>query len=161
MIERIFPGLKGLQNIHPLVVHFPIAFLAGAVLFYFLSIAFRREGLARSAFAMLVLGALSALVAAATGLYAEEGVMVARSVRAALLEPHEQWMLVVTGLSVVLTGWAFWRRPMPQKGKTLFLILLVLMMAILAKAGDHGARMVYEYNAGGSACPQPIEYQSP
>jgi uncharacterized membrane protein len=162
MLERLLPGLKGLQNIHPLVVHFPIAFLSGAVLLYFLSVVFHRygrgDGLQRSGFVVLVLGTLSALVAVTTGLYAEGGVMVARSVRSALLEPHEQWMMATTALSAILTGWAFWRRPMPQKGKTVFLILLVVMMAVLAKGGDYGARMVYEYNAGGSACGQPIEF---
>jgi uncharacterized membrane protein len=156
-IARIFPGVKGLQNLHPLFVHFPIAFLYGAVLLYFLSVFFRREGLARSGFAALVLGMVSALAAAATGLYAEEGVMVARSVREAILDPHKLWMLAATGLSVVLTGWAFWRRPMPQKGKALFLILLVAMAAVLAKGADYGAWMVYQYNAGGAACGQPIE----
>lgn len=157
VVARIFPGVKGLQNLHPLFVHFPIAFLCGAVLLYFLSVIFRREGLARSAFACLVLGMVSALLATATGLYAEEGVMVARSVHEAILNPHMRWMLAATGLSVALTGWAFWRRPMPQKGKALFLILLAAMACVLVKGSDYGAWMVYEYNAGGSACGQPIE----
>ncbi|HSA59312.1 MAG TPA: DUF2231 domain-containing protein [bacterium] len=157
MLESLLPGLKSLQNPHPLVVHFPIAFLLGAVFLYMLSIAVRREGMAKSAFACLLLGAISALVAAGTGLYAEEGVMVGRSVRAALLEPHEQWMLTATGLSVVLALWAGWRRPMPQRGKSFFLILLVVLLAVIAKGADFGGRMVYEYNAGGSACGQPIE----
>ncbi len=161
MIEFLLPGLKSLQNPHPLVVHFPIAFLLGAVFLYLLSVAVRREGVARSAFACLLLGAVSALVAMGTGLYAEEGVMVARSVRAALLEPHKSWMLAATGLSVVLALWAGWRRPMPQKGRVIFLILLAILGAVLAKGADYGGRMVYEYNAGGSACPQPIELNKP
>jgi uncharacterized membrane protein len=157
MLESLLPGVRSLQNPHPLVVHFPIAFLLGAAFLYWLSIAVRREGVARSGFACLLLGAVSALAATGTGLYAEEGVMVARSVREALLEPHERWMLAATGLSVVLALWAAWRRPMPQRGKTAFLILLIALAAVLAKGADFGGRMVYEYNAGGSACPQPIE----
>jgi uncharacterized membrane protein len=157
LIDSLLPGLKSLQNPHPLVVHFPIAFLLGAVFLYGLSIAVRREGAARSGFACLLLGSVSALAATGTGLYAEEGVMVARSVRAVLLEPHETWMLAATGLSVVLALWAAWRRPMPQKGRTVFVILLIALAAVLVKGADYGGRMVYEYNAGGSACPQPIE----
>ena len=157
VLDQLFPGLKSMQNIHPLVVHYPIALLGGAALLYFLSVFFRREGLARSGFAMLVLGTLGGAAATGTGLYAEEGVMVARSVREALLHPHQYWMLAATGLSLVLALWAAWRRPMPQKGRTVFLVLLVVMVAVLAKGADYGGRMVYEYNAGGKACGQPIE----
>jgi hypothetical protein len=40
MMESFLPGLQHLQNFHPLVVHFPIAFLVGAELFYFLALIF-------------------------------------------------------------------------------------------------------------------------
>jgi hypothetical protein len=38
MLETLLPGVRHLQNIHPLVVHFPIAFLTGAALLYFLAL---------------------------------------------------------------------------------------------------------------------------
>jgi uncharacterized membrane protein len=37
MVGILFPGVQNVQNIHPLVVHFPIAFLLGAALFYVLN----------------------------------------------------------------------------------------------------------------------------
>jgi len=40
----------------------------------------------------------------------------------------------------------------------LFFVLLLTMLVIMAFGSDYGARMVYDYNAGGSACPQPIEF---
>src|SRR3989304_3700310 len=106
MLETLLPGVQHLQNIHPLVVHFPIAFLMGAALFYFLGWIFRNQTFSTTAFLLLILGTLSAGVAVGTGLYAEDGVMVSRSVREYLLESHEKLMLTTLGLSIALTIWA-------------------------------------------------------
>jgi uncharacterized membrane protein len=158
MFEMLLPGVQHLQNIHPLVVHFPIAFLAGAALFFFLSWIFRNQTFATAAFLLLILGTLAAGAAAGTGLYAEEGVMVSRSVREHLLEPHETFMLVTLGLSIVLSIWALVARPFPEKRRWIFLVLLLVLLGIMTVGADYGARMVYDYNAGGNACSQPIEF---
>lgn len=89
----MFPGAQHLQNPHPLIVHFPIAFLTGAALIYLLAWVVRKESWAWTALWLLALGALSAVAAVATGLYAEPGVMVADSVRMELLVPHKRFML--------------------------------------------------------------------
>lgn len=158
MLEAILPGVQHLQNVHPLVVHFPIAFLMGAALFYCLSLIFKKQILATTALSLLILGAIGAAAAAATGLYAEEGVMVSRSVRDNLLEVHEDLMLVTSGLSIFLAGWAVVARPFPKKGRVLFLLLFLGLLVVMTVGADHGARMVYDYNAGGNACSQPIEF---
>ncbi|KAF0218621.1 MAG: hypothetical protein FD174_2714 [Geobacteraceae bacterium] len=158
MLKALFPGVEHLQNVHPLFVHFPIAFLAGASLFYLLAWRFRKESLATTAFSLLVLGALASAAAAGTGLYAEPGVMVSRSVRTRLLQEHKELMLWTSGLSIVLALWAASFRPFPQKGRPLFLLMLLVLLAVMSLGVDYGARMVYDYNAGGSACPQPIEF---
>lgn len=146
-----------LQNIHPLIVHFPIALLTGAVLVYFLAWAARRDEWARSALWMLGLGTLSAIAAVRTGLSAGDGVMVAPSVRENILIHHKHYMLAVMGLSILLTAWALARPPIPRRGRLVFLALLLAMIALLVKGADYGAWMVYGYNAGG-AIPQPIEF---
>jgi uncharacterized membrane protein len=158
MVETILPGVQHLQNIHPLVVHFPIAFLVGAALFYFLSWIFRNQTFATTAFLLLILGTLAAGAAVGTGLYGEEGVMVSRSVRANLLESHEKLMLATLGVSIGLAIWAVMARPLPKKKRVLFLFLLLVLLGIMTVGADYGARMVYDYNAGGDACSQPIEF---
>ncbi|MGA2316174.1 MAG: DUF2231 domain-containing protein [Thermodesulfobacteriota bacterium] len=158
MFETLLPGVQHLQNIHPLVVHFPIAFLVGAALFYFLSWIFRNNTLTTAGFLLLILGTLSAGAAVGTGLYGEEGVMVSRSVREHLLEMHEKMMLVTLGLSITLSIWALIARPFPKKGRLLFLLLFLVLLGIMSVGADYGARMVYDYNAGGNACSQPIEF---
>ena len=158
MLETILPGVQHLQNIHPLVVHFPIAFLAGAALFYFLSWIFRNQTFATTAFLLLILGTLAAGAAVGTGLYGEEGVMVSRSVVAFLLDKLEKLMLTMLGVSIGLAIWAVMARPFPKKKRVLFLFLLLVLLGIMTTGADYGARMVYDYNAAGDACSQPIEF---
>jgi uncharacterized membrane protein len=56
MVGILFPGVQNVQNIHPLVVHFPIAFLLGAALFYVLAWLLHKDTLATTAFSLLILG---------------------------------------------------------------------------------------------------------
>ena len=154
----MFPGAQHLQNLHPLVIHFPIAFLMGAALLYVAAWLLKRDSFAHSAFVVLVLGALSLVVAVGTGLYAEEGVMISLSVREHLLRAHQTYMLVTLAMCTMLTIWAILARPFPKKGRLLFLSLLLVMTGVMTVGADFGGRMVYDYNAGGSACRQPIQF---
>ncbi len=158
MSGNLFPGIQHLQNIHPLFVHFPIAFLLGSALFYLIAWAWRKDSLATTAFHLLILGAISAAAAVSAGLYAEDGVMVSRSVRANLLESHEDLMVTTLGLSIFLTAWAIVARPFPQKGRPIFILVFIGMLVVMSFGADYGSRMVYDYNAGGDACSQPIEF---
>ncbi len=159
-MPSFLPGAQHLQNIHPIVVHFPIAFLLGAAFFYFFGGIFRKEAWIVTGFWMLVAGFLTLLAAGATGLYAESGVMVSRSVREHLLERHERFMIVTAVLCAVLIVWAIIARPLPKKGLLGFAALFLLMLLTLTLGADFGGRMVYEYNAGGYACSQPIEFKN-
>ena len=158
MLERLFPGAAHLQNLHPVVVHFPIAFLFGATLLYFVGASSRNESITGAALWVLVLGAIGAVLSAGTGLYASEGVMIAPSVRDALLIHHRNLMVAVTALTGVLTVWAVVARPLPRRGRWAFLIGLIAMCVLIARGADYGGRLVFDYNAGGNACGQPIDF---
>ena len=88
------PGVGHLQNVHPLFVHYPIALLAAATLFYVVAWLTRSERWAFTAYVALLAGTAGGALAIATGLYAEGGVMVSRSVRAAPLNNTKRWMLI-------------------------------------------------------------------
>ena len=111
-----------------------------------------------SAFWMLMLGAAGVAASLATGLYAEPGVMVAESVRDQLLKHHKQLMISASVVTGVLTIWAIAARPMPSRGRYVFLAGLLVVTLLIAVGADFGGRMVYDYNAGGDACPQPIDF---
>jgi uncharacterized membrane protein len=158
MPSQLLTGAQHLQNLHPLVVHFPIALLFSAALFYFLRWITGRDSWSWTGFWMLVLGTVSAAVAAGTGLYASTGLMIAPSVREHLLVSHMRIMLAVVALSAVLALWAAIARPMPARGRLLFLMLLLVLIGSITIGADYGGRMVFDYNAAGNACPQPIEF---
>ena len=108
---------------------------------------------------MLLLGALSLAVAVGTGLYAEQGVMIALDVRQKLLSPHKQFMIATAVICFIVTVWAIVARPFPKKGRIIFFILLLTMVGAMTAGADFGGRLVYDYNAGGNACPQPIHFK--
>jgi len=158
LLEILLSGVQHLQNIHPLVVHFPIALLITAALFYGLAWILTSDRFAFAAFVVLIAGTLAAAAAVGTGLYDQEGVMISRSVRQHLLNPHEKLMLSTLGLSIVLSIWAAVSRPFPKGGRSIFLLIFLVLLAVMSVGTDYGARMVYDYNAGGDACSQPIEF---
>jgi uncharacterized membrane protein len=159
VLDRVLPGASQLQNIHPLLVHFPIAFLYGAALFYFLASMRASEALKWTALWMLVLGAVGAAAALTSGLSAAPGLMVSVSVRHELLRHHKHLMIAAAAVTGVLTVWALATRPMPTRGRYVFLAGLIAVMCLIAAGADLGGEMVYGYNAGGSACPQPIDFK--
>lgn len=152
-----FQGLRSLQNYHPLFVHFPIAFLFGATLVYASAWAGRRESWAWTGLWMLLLSTLGGAASVWTGLGAWNSVMLAQSVRDRILVYHRTLMLIVFALSLVLSLWALSARPMPRRGRTAFVALLLATVALITIGADFGGWMVYGYNAGGSL-PQPIEF---
>ncbi len=159
MLGALLPGAQHVQNIHPLIVHFPIALLFGAALLYVLAwLAPRWESWGWTGLWMLGLGTAGAAAAVASGLYAADGVMVAPSVRDRLVLNHEHIRIGVLGLSVILFIWAWIARPIPRRGGLVFLFLLLVLLGALTVGADYGGRMVYDYNAGGNACSQPIEF---
>ena len=157
-MERLLPGVEHLQNPHPLFVHYPLAFLLGAALAYLAAWLWRSDRLAGIAYALLLAGTAAGAIALGTGLWAEKGVMVDRSVRAALLERHETLMITTACLAAALSVWASIARPFPRRLRIVFVIALLAMVGVMTKGADDGGRMVYDYNAGGSACGQPIEF---
>ncbi|MGC2304930.1 DUF2231 domain-containing protein [Candidatus Binatus sp.] len=159
MLDRILPGASQLQNYHPLIVHFPIAFIYGASLMYFLAWITASEKLQWTALWMLILAALSAAAALTSGFYAAPGLMISESVRNELLTHHKHLMLAASILTGLLTAWALASRPMPTRARILFLAGLIALMALIAAGADLGGEMVFAYNAAGTACAQPIDFK--
>ncbi len=161
MLDKLLPGVSQLQNYHPLIVHFPIAFIYGAALMYFLASILASENLKWTALWMLAFGALGAAAAVLSGFYAAPGLMVSESVRHELLRHHKQLMVTASAITLALTLWAIATRPMPTRGRYVFLAGLIAVLGLITAGADFGGEMVFSYNAGGSACAQPIDFRKP
>jgi hypothetical protein len=63
--------------------------------------------------------------------------MVARSVRAELLDVHKRIMFGVAGLATALTLWALAGRPMSTRGRLAFMLLLLVLVAAMTRGADY------------------------
>ncbi len=156
-----------MPNVHPIVVHFPIAlFITGLVVDVLGHLA-ERETLKKMGLVLVVLGALGALAAMLTGLSVEETVEAGLSEAGeAVLDNHAQLgqltaylLLGVAVLRILLaTTWVKWPAVF---GATLavYLIAGVVGLGLLTVTGYRGGQLVYEHGAGVKLT-QPIEKQS-
>lgn len=137
-----------MQNVHPLVVHFPIAFLVAAAAAELACVVARRppaEALARW---LLYLGALTAVAASATGWLAAGSAAPVAAARAALDE-HRLLTFLTTGAAA---GLAFWRLSAARRGgprpRPLFTAAMVGLAVLLFAAAREGGELVHEHGVG-------------
>jgi len=144
-----FAGIEALgTNLHPLIVHFPIAFLTGFFLLELIGAVLRQPGLRHAASWMLYLGALGAIAAAAAGLVAEATVPHGSGVHD-IMEWHERLGLTIAGLSSVLAIWRLLSRErFSAMAEALHLFMGATVLAGIIFAADLGGLMVYQHGVG-------------
>lgn len=143
---QLLPGIQAMgPNIHPALVHFPIAFLSAFFLLELLGTFAYRERLGQASGPMLYCGTLGAVLAAAAGLYAAGTVPHGQSVHETM-EWHERIGLTVTGLALVLSAWRLLaKRAMDGMARALQLILAGIMTVGVMFGADLGGLMVYQH----------------
>ncbi|MBX9681636.1 MAG: DUF2231 domain-containing protein [Gemmataceae bacterium] len=129
---------------HPATVHFPIAFLLGAVALDLYAWSRGRTDLAYAATWLIAAGAISGLLAMATGLLAFF------TVRAHTALAHEQmyWHLGLNAVAIVLFAAIFFLRRRPAGVGTGVRIAGLLAAALIAVSGFLGGQIVYRGGAG-------------
>lgn len=140
-------------NVHPLLVHFPIALLIAAVVLDVAGLALRRHTLLRHAATLLYVLGTGALVAAyVTGRAASQTIWLPGMAHAVVAE-HWDWAFrtlwffgSVTVVRVVLLRPSR-RDPRPAIVAALALAGLV-GIGLLVKTGDRGGRLVYQHGVG-------------
>ncbi|MFB6272337.1 MAG: DUF2231 domain-containing protein [Salinibacter sp.] len=140
-------------NIHPMIVHFPIAFVFGAIGADLLALLVRRwDWLRPATVALYVVGGASAVFTYFTGTWAASAVSVPAEVQPVLTEHANLawWTMWFFGVyALVRLGAHLWSRTRGQVAVQGLLFVFALGGSyLLYETGDHGAKMVYKYGVG-------------
>lgn len=139
-------------NVHPLIVHFPIALLIFALVFDLFALIFRNVNWLRyAAGSLYILGAMAALVTFFTGKQAADIVNVPAMARHTLSE-HADWAHFTVwffGIYGVIRLF-FLSKKLSQKWVVAFVLFLIGAggMFLLFETGEHGAELVFRYGVG-------------
>lgn len=142
-VSAFLPGLNTMANVHPLVVHFPIALLSSFLLAEVLALLLRADSLRSAASWMLYFGTGAALAAVLAGFQAASTVDHSEEVHA-LLERHETYGLTVLALAVVLSAarWLF-RNWTSGIVRGMQIALGSVLVGVMTLGADLGGLMVY------------------
>lgn len=139
---------KEFPNLHPLVVHFPIAFLAGAVLVQFAVVIFpKNRPLKWFTFYLLLAGCIGALIAIQTSVHVS-GEADDKAIE--IFEAHRNFGLLTFWFSLLaailrLVSLKWFKKKWFEIVVTAVIIITIVFVTI---TGHHGAQMVYIYNVG-------------
>lgn len=138
-------------NVHPMLVHFPIAIIILAVFLDFVYLVWKKEWLRNSVMTLFAFAVLAGLVTYLSGKQAVDSVSVPMNAELTA-SYHADWALYTLlyfSSYVAIRAFLFWKK---IDGKRFIAILLLLAglagCALLAKTADLGAKLVYKHGVG-------------
>lgn len=166
MIDALL-DFSALPNLHPAVVHFPIAFLPLALAFEAVGLLWRRQRwLAPAAATVYVLAALGAWLAVWAGERAADGLTdVAATVQPHIGEhsdwAHYAWYAIIT-VAVLRLAVQFLPALGQHRGARLGVLLLGLVaLGVLVRAADFGGGLVFQHALAVARQAAPDEPETP
>ena len=129
-INRVIHAITQLHPLHPMLVHFPIAFTAAGALFILLALWRKNELFEKIAYSNLVLAAISVIPAAGSGIYDN-------AINYGGDAPNAPVKIALgTTLFVLTTATALWRRKnadlITRKPARVFYVLIYLLSFMIA-----------------------------
>jgi uncharacterized membrane protein len=148
--SMILPGWA--PNLHPLIVHFPIAWLIAALVVDLVSLLLPRAAWAATTAACLYpAGAISAFIAYLTGRQAAANVLLPGMAQPVVLE-HWNWALATTiyfaTVAAVRLIMTFKQKQPAWWLRTATVAIGFGGMLLLFHTAEQGARLVYEHGVG-------------
>jgi len=165
-------SIPGWTELHPLIVHFPIALLLVAPVLVILGMIRPKHGrgFLLSAFVLMVLGTIALYLAVATGQSAGQAAEQLSNVESAL-ERHEELAEVTrtnfTALTIIFGAILFTpallKKSLGRTSATIlnlaFLVFYVAGSIVLANTAHQGGRLVHELGVRAVASPEPGDAQ--
>ncbi len=153
LFMKLFPGVSQMDNIHPLIVHFPIGLLYAFFVMELLGFVLGKKELNAAATWMLYLGTIGAAAAVSAGLWAAHKVPHTEEEHA-IMARHRDFGLIVLTLSVILSAWRVRVKGVfSSRARFLHLIVAFAVVTAIAFGADLGGLMVYKYGVGVKAVP--------
>lgn len=149
--------LEIVPNLHPLLVHFPIALISVSAFFHVAAILMRDKHSCATHCAILAhttlwLGALAALPTAFFGWQAFNSVNHDEAGHAAMLI-HRAWALGTVTVLAVLAGWDAWRSKVDAVPAWWFAGAVVGAWSMVAVTAWYGGELVYRHGLGVMSLP--------
>ncbi len=138
-------------NIHPLIIHFPIALLLVAVFIDTVSIWFHRTWLYKSALMMYLFGTLAAITAYITGRIAADSVNPPFNAELTMSKHSDMALYTVLFFSIYTILRLILQKKIDPENKFLRLAALAVALAgifLLIGTADLGGKLVFKYGVG-------------
>jgi uncharacterized membrane protein len=143
--------MQWLGQLHPLIVHTPIALLIFSALFAVGGRLFDRDWVRKASVLLLVFGFLGAFAAVRSGDVTSDFVEQNQGVPEHAVDQHEagaKWTLWLSGAALVaLAAGAKLPGRAAQAAGALALVLQLMAAAAVSVTGYHGGQLVYEHGA--------------
>ena len=142
-----------LAELHPRIVHFPIAFFVLYFLFETSGTVLKKDFLTKSAYLVLILGIVMALGAVLTGNQSHEIIkpLIKDAGVNALIAQHEDFatysLWYFSALFFYRTYLAIKKR-FDEKSKYLFILLGLIGFILILLTGYYGGELVFQHGAG-------------
>jgi uncharacterized membrane protein len=140
-----------LAEIHPKVVHFPVALLTTYSLLEIVGIVFKKEFISKSALLILSLGVVTAFFAVLTGNQASADFIFWTDDSSALLGEHQTYATYLLWLSVLVCGFRIFvvlKKKFFGITKYLFILFALMILFLVYQTGMHGGDLVKKYGIG-------------
>lgn len=146
--------MEFLAELHPQIVHFPIAILILYSVLEIIGILFNNEFLQKTSFLLLVIGVVSAVGAVLTGNQAAEFAKLNSDLPiATLIEDHETDATITLWYYfaiLILRTYLTLKKKFEGILKFVFIPLVLIGCYLIYETGDYGGKLVYEYGIGTS-----------
>ena len=140
-----------LADIHPKVVHFPIALLTTYSLLEIVGIVFKKEFISKSALLILCLGVVTAFFAVLTGNQASADFNFWTDDSSALLGEHQNYATYLLWFAVLVCGiriFVILKKMFSGITKYLFILFALMILFLVYQTGMHGGDLVKKYGIG-------------
>ncbi|HSW53746.1 MAG TPA: DUF2231 domain-containing protein [Ignavibacteriaceae bacterium] len=140
-----------LAEVHPKVVHFPVALLTTYSFLEIIGIVFKKEFISKAALLILCIGVITAFFAVLTGNQAFADFKFWTDDSSALLNDHQNYATYLLWLSVLVCGFRVFvvlKKKFFGITKYLFILFAIMILFLVYQTGMHGGDLVKKFGIG-------------